>query len=127
MAQTNTTNIEKTKINIYRERDQNREYIKTWDNHIHLRDRLIKATKEFNSSCKKVISACGSDDTINNVVYTMNNIEGLKKKKSNHVVLNDSIETAEKLTALVNLTGELVHKHGIDFMLVRDTKHQYLK
>jgi len=67
---------------------------------------------------------------MNKTVYAMNHIVSLIEKKENSFqddTLNVTINTAECLTALVNLTYDLIHIHGIDSILIQQTKQSLFR
>ncbi|KYR01395.1 hypothetical protein DLAC_11506 [Tieghemostelium lacteum] len=128
---TETKHIKTTvpKLKIYTAKKSVR-YIKTWDKHPHLKEKLIRATVAYRDAMKRMERLVGGENAMNNVVVGMNHLPDLvelDKNQHQNKAVKPTIDSAAKLTELINLTGKLVHKHHIDWFLVAATKDKYLK
>ncbi|EGC29053.1 hypothetical protein DICPUDRAFT_159421 [Dictyostelium purpureum] len=122
--------VNKTKLISYKEK-KGRVYIKSWDKVLKgdsLKKELLAATKAYVESSKKLKGIIGEDNIIHNTFIGMKNIEELEKSSDNeNVAVKATVENCKRLTELVNLTGKLIHKHGIDIILIQNTKRQIFR
>ncbi|KAN0045115.1 hypothetical protein ACTA71_006643 [Dictyostelium dimigraforme] len=122
--------IKKTKLISYKEK-KGRNYIQNWSNvkgGDSLKKQLLDATKAYVESGEKLKAIIGEDNIIHNTFVGMQSIEKMENSSDKESpVVKATVENCKRLTELTNLTGKLVHKHGVDFSLVQATKRQIFR
>ncbi|KAM9982046.1 hypothetical protein ACTFIY_004361 [Dictyostelium cf. discoideum] len=122
-----TNKVKKTKLISYKE-TKGRVYIKSWDKDKDgdsLKNQLLAATKAYVESGEKLKAIIGEDGIIHNTFIGMKSIEKMENEEGPAV--KATVENCKRLTELTNLTGKLVHKHGVDFSLIQATKRQIFR
>ncbi|KAN0021992.1 hypothetical protein ACTFIU_004141 [Dictyostelium citrinum] len=102
-------------------------FISKWEdieNGEQLKTQLIEASKEYKEAGEHLKQIVGEDSIIHNTFIGMRNIEKLESDLVNKddMATKKTVEFCKKLKALTKLTGNLIHTHNIDFLLIQRTK-----
>ncbi|KAM9958460.1 hypothetical protein ACTFIW_001329 [Dictyostelium discoideum] len=108
----------------------NKKYSTNWDDVTdgeQLRAQLITATKAYKAAGDDLQQIIGPDSIIHNTFIGMKNIQNLESGNDKDKPANlKTAELCKKLKDLTKLTGTLIKKHKVDFLLIQNTKSTVL-
>ncbi|KAK5576092.1 hypothetical protein RB653_007230 [Dictyostelium firmibasis] len=102
-----------------------KKYIKWEDieNGEKLRSQLITATQAYKKAGEDLKQIIGEDSIIHNTFIGMKNIEKLEgDTDKDNPATTKTVELCKSLKNLTKLTGRLIRKHKVDFILIQQTK-----